>query len=148
MTHKVLLIYTWFVRTILFFLPDIPVIMRFRGWLYSLGMKHCGYDFQVTHDARLITLQEISVGRNCFIGNNTLVFASINGEISLADEVQIGPHCVIISDNHTIKDGSFRYGKTDNGVIRIGFGSWIGANSTVLKGAILPPSSVLGANSY
>ena len=82
--------------------------MRFRGWLYSLGMKHCGYDFQVTHDARLITLQEISVGRNCFIGNNSLVFASINGEISLADEVQIGPHCVIISDNHTIKDGSFR----------------------------------------
>lgn len=147
MRHKLLLLYSWLVRSLLFFFPDMPTIMRFRGWLYGLGMQSCGKDFQVTHDARLLTLQKISVGNNCFVGNFSLIYASLQGEIKLSDEVQIGPHCIVISNNHTRLGSSFRYGPSDCGSISIGFGSWIGANSTVLKDSELPSGSVLGANS-
>lgn len=146
MKHKFLLIYTWFVRIFLFFLPDIPFIMRFRGFLYGLGMKKCGKNFQVTHDANIKGLQNIIIGSNCFIGNNTKIFGS--GEIIIEDEVLIAPNYVIISSNHTLENGSFRYGKRDRGQIIINAGSWIASNCTIQKGSILPKGSVLAANSF
>ena len=145
MRHKFLLLYTWFIRTLLFFLPDSPSIMRIRGFFYGLGMKKCGKDFQVTHDARITTLEEIVIGKHCFIGNSTLIFAS--GEIIISDEVQIGPHSVIVSDNHTSVNGSFRYGKESKGAILIGKGAWVSANCTIIKDSVLPEGRVLGATS-
>lgn len=80
MKHRLLLLYSWFIRIVLFFMPDVPIIMRFRGWLYGLGMKKCGRDFQVTHDARITGLECMTVGKHCFVGNQTLIFA--NNDIS------------------------------------------------------------------
>jgi len=145
MKHKFLLIYSWFVRTILYFFPDIPFIMRFRGWLYGLGMIKCGKDFQVTHDAIIKGLQYINVGNNVFVGNHAIIMG--HGCCIICDQVQIAPHCVIISSNHSSINGSFRYGKCDEGKIYIGVGSWVAANCTLVKGAYLPNNSVLAANS-
>ncbi len=146
MKHKILLIYSWLIRALLFFGPDIPIIMRFRGWLYGLGMAHCGRDFQVTHDAILKDLLGISVGNHVFIGNGTVIMGS--GSIMIEDEVMFAPHCIIISGNHVMKNGSFRYGKGDYGHIHIGRGAWVAGNSTIGRGASLPESSVLSANSF
>ena len=85
MKHKVLLVYSWFVRTVLFFLPDFPLFMRFRGWLYGLGMKKCGKDFQVTHSAVLNTIDMIVVGDNVYIANFCSLIA--NGVIEIGDNV-------------------------------------------------------------
>ena len=145
MKHKFLLLYSWFVRTILYFLPDIPFIMRFRGWLYGLGMIRCGKDFQVTHNAIIKDIQNISVGSNIFIGNNTVIMGS--GICIIEDQVQFAPNCVVISGNHSSVNGSYRYGKGDLGKIEINFGSWIAANCTIAKGSRLPENSVLAANS-
>ena len=146
MKRKFLLIYCWLVRILLYFLPDIPFIMRFRGWLYGFGMKKCGYDFQVTHDAYIKDLQGISVGNHCFVGNTVVIMGS--GETIIEDEVMIAPHAIIISGNHTSVNGSYRYGKADAGKIFIGRGSWIAGNATIVKGASLPEDSVLSANSF
>lgn len=146
MKHKFLLMWSWFVRTILFFLPDIPVIMRFRGFMYGLGMKHSGKDFQVAHDAIIKGLQNISVGNNCYIANGVVVLARV--DVILEDQVQIALHSVIVSGNHTSINGSYRYGKSDTERIRLCYGSWVAANSTVAKGAVLPSNSVLAANSF
>ena len=62
--------------------------------------------------------------------------------------MQIAPHCVIISSNHTSECGSYLKGRPSRGKIIIGHGSWIAANSTVVKNSVLPPNSVLGANSF
>ena len=62
MKHKLLLLYSWFIRTIMFFLPDMPIIMRSRGFLYGLGMAKCGKNIQVTHDAILRDLENICMG--------------------------------------------------------------------------------------
>lgn len=146
MRHKFLLIYSWAVRTLLFFWPDIPLIMRFRGWFYGLGMSKCGKDFQVTHDAVIKDLSGISVGSHVFVGNGTVIMGS--GMIEIGDEVQFAPHCIIISGNHTMKDGSFRYGEGDRGHIYIGRGAWVAGNSTIQRGSKLPAGSVLSANSF
>ena len=144
--RKFLLIYCWFIRIILFVLPDIPIIMRFRGWLYGLGMARRGKDFQVTHDAVIKDLQGISVGNHVFIGNQAVVMGS--GTIEIEDEVQLAPHVILISGNHTSLNGSYRYGKGDVGHIHIGRGAWVAGNSTVQKDSALPANSVLSANSF
>ena len=131
----------------MYFLPDIPIIMRFRGRLYGLGMKQCGKDFQVAHDVKLINLETISVGNNSYIAYTSLLIANPKGEIVIGDRVMIGPHCVLVSDNHTSIDGSYRFGKCIDGNIKIEDGSWIGAHCTVLLNSVLPKNSCLGANS-
>lgn len=146
MKRKMLLIYSWFVRIVLYIFPDIPLIMRFRGWLYGLGMKKRGRDFQVTHDAVIKDLQGISVGSHIFIGNHAVVMGS--GTIEIEDEVQLAPHVILISGNHTSLNGSYRYGKGDIGHIHIGRGAWVAGNSTIQKDSALPANSVLSANSF
>ena len=137
MKHKFLLLYSWFVRTIMYFLPDIPFIMRFRGFLYGVGMKKCGKDFQVTHNAIIKELEGLSVGDNCFLGRSIII----------EDQVLIAPNVVIISGNHTSQNGSYRYGKGNAGIIRLEYGSWVAGNCVVQKDSTLPSNSVLAANS-
>lgn len=146
MQHKLLLLYAWFIRTLLYFLPDIPAFMRFRGWLYGFAMKRSGKDFQVTHDAIIKDLWGISVGNHVFVGNHSVVMGS--GSIEIDDEVQLAPHVILISGNHTSMNGSYRYGKGDSGHIHIGRGAWVAGNSTVQKDSALPANSVLSANSF
>lgn len=145
MKHKFLLIYSYLVRTLLYFFPDIPLFMRFRGWLYGLGMIKCGRNFQVTHDAILRDLGQIKAGNNNFVGNQTVMWGG--GIIDLHNNILIGPHCTLISSNHSSKNGSYYGGGSSPGLIIIKSGSWIAANCTIAKGAVLPENSVLGANS-
>jgi acetyltransferase-like isoleucine patch superfamily enzyme len=146
MISKLLLIYSWFVRALLYFLPDIPLCMRFRGFLYSFGMQKCGRDFQITHNAIIKGLQNISVGSNVFVGNFSVIMGS--GKLRIENEVLIGPHVVIISGNHTKSKNSYRYGQAKVGDIFIGRGSWITSNCTIGMNSSLPEGSVLSANSF
>lgn len=146
MKHKFLLIYVWFIRCLLFFLPDIPIFMRFRGFCYGLGMTKCGIDFQVSHDVIIKDLQGIRIGDHVFIGNGTIAMGS--GTIVIEDEVLIAPHCIIISGNHVFDNGSFRSKKSDSGKIHIGRGSWVAGNCTIARDSCLPAFSILSANSF
>jgi maltose O-acetyltransferase len=145
MKHKFLLVYSWFIRTILFFFPDFPIFMRLRGWLYGLGLKKCGYDFQVTNDCILKGLENISVGNNVFLGNHSIFFGS--GETYIGDGVMFGPHVVVVSGNHIFEGQSYRKKGSSAGLITIESGAWVGANCTIIAGSCLPKYSVLGANS-
>lgn len=146
MKHKLLLLYAWGIRTLLFFFPDIPLFMRFRGFCYGLGMSKCGKNFQVTHDVIIKDLQGIRIGDNVFIGNGTVAMGS--GTIVIEDEVLIAPHCILISGNHVFENGSFRSKKSDTGKIHIGLGSWVAGNCTIARNSCLPAFSILSANSF
>ena len=143
MKHKLLLLYTWLIRTLLFFLPDIPFIMRFRGWLYSFGMKQCGKNFQVSHNVILNGLEGMKVGNNVFINNNNIFI--VTSGITINDNVIIGPSCVFSSSNHIYRNGSFRFAKGEGRPVVVGKGSWIAANCTILAGAIIPEESIVAA---
>lgn len=142
MSRKLLILYCWLVRTLLFFWPDIPAVMRFRGWLYGLGMKSCGKNFQVTYNVIMNSVADMIVGDNVYIAYNCCFIT--NGTIVIGDNVLFGPNVVVSSGNHIYKDGIFlkRSEKKD---VTIGNGCWIAANTTITGGSILPASSVLAA---
>lgn len=74
--------------------------MRFRGWLYSLGMASCGKNFQVTHSAILNGLDNMFVGKDVYIAN----FGNFicNDPIYIGDGVLFGPSVVMSSGNHVL----------------------------------------------
>ena len=143
MRHKLLLLYSWFVHVFLFFFPDVPCIMRLRGWLYGLGMNKCGRNFQVAHSAILNTIEDIEVGDNVYIANYTSLIA--NGTIKIGNNSLIGPNCVIAAGAHLYADNSLlKESKKKN--IEISANCWISANCTVAGGWV-PYSSILAAGS-
>lgn len=146
MGNKFWIMYIWIIRSVLFFLPDIPVFMRFRGFLYSFGMKECGKDFQVAHNVVIRNVTQLSVGNNCYIANFSMILGS--NPITLENEVMIGPHVIVVSGNHAMVNNSYRYGKGKKGLIKIGNGCWITANCTVGLNSVLPAGSILAANSF
>jgi len=145
MLHKIALIYTWLVRTLLIWLPDQPAIMRFRGWLYGFMMAGCGTNFQVSASVVLRCLENISVGRDVYLAPGVVLNAS--GPINLHDEVMVGFNSLLVSGNHSARNRSFRFGAPVLGEIKIGYGSWIAGNCTVLAGANMGTCCVLAANS-
>lgn len=143
MKHKLILLYAWFVRTLLFFLPDSPLFMRFRGWLYGLGMKKCGRNFQISHSAIINGLDLCQFGKNVYIANGCNIVT--NGYLHIGDDVIFGPGVLVSTGNHQFDGNSYRFSTSTKEDVFIGPGCWIGGNSTVLCGSIVPGRSVVGA---
>lgn len=144
MFHKFSLIWGWFVWLATFFIPDFPLSMRFRGWLYSFAMKECGKNFQVASSCRILGLDTLSVGDDVYCAPNVCI--SGGGEIRLSSEVMIGIGSVVVAGNHTMIHGSYRFGVRMEKSIYVGRGSWVSANCTVLGGAYIPESTLIAAN--
>lgn len=142
MKIKLSILYSWFIRTTTYFLPNLPVIMRFRGFLYSLMMKECGNNFQVTSSTMINSLAGLVVGRDVYIGPNTVIIAV---DVIIEDEVLIGPSCLISGGNHSFSNDSFRFGPTIGRPVLISEGSWVAGNCTITAGSVLPPRSILAA---
>lgn len=140
---KISIIYSWFVRTATFFLPNVPILMRFRGFLYSLMMKECKSNFQVTSSAYINSLSGLRVKENVYIGPNTVIIAV---DVNIEKNVLIGPNCVLSGGNHQFDGNSFRKLPSKSlGPIIIEEGSWVAANCTLLTGSKLPKHSLLAA---
>ena len=106
MKHRLLLLYSWLIKTMLFFFPDIPLIMRFRGFLYSLGMPSCGSNFQVAHNVTLNSIEGLTVGNNVYLAMGNIIYA--HGKAIIGNNVMFGPGCLLTTGNHTFGDGSYR----------------------------------------
>jgi acetyltransferase-like isoleucine patch superfamily enzyme len=87
----------------------------------------------------------LEIGSNVFIATGCWLQA--RGGIVLEDEVQLGPYAVLVAGDHTQIDGSYRFGPSNTGPIRIGQGSWVAAHATVTKGVIIGRGALLAANS-
>ncbi|WP_105258037.1 acyltransferase [Pseudoalteromonas sp. T1lg88] len=143
MKHKFALLYTWFVRLLLIWLPDQPEIMRFRGWLYSFAMIEAGKNFQVSSNVILRGLTKLKVGSDVYIAPNCIL--NCIDSVSLQDEVMLGFATVVVSGNHTKVDGSYRFGKSKLAPIVVHKGAWVGANVTIVAGAEVPPGCAVAA---
>lgn len=147
--HRINLIYTHIIRFLLIILPDTPIIMRFRGFLYSLVMQECGKNFQVASSAVLRGLEKISCGNDVYIGPNSYLMSREN--IIIEAEVLIAMNVVIVDGNHgkNLFTNSYRFERGRQEPIIIGRGSWIAANSVVTagsvikEGTVIPPCSVV-----
>lgn len=153
MKRKVSILYAWLVRSITFFLPDIPLCMRFRGFLYGFMLKKVGTNFQVAHSAILNSITMLEVGNNVYIANNTSLLCG--GGVSIGHNVIIAPGVVISSDNHTNSASTgFRFSQVEFSPVIIEKNSWVCANviitagSVVLEGSLVCPGSAYTKNSH
>ena len=141
--HKLSIFYSWFVRTITYFLPNLPIFMRFRGFLYSLMMKVCKSNFQVHSSVYINSLCGLIVMENVYVGPNTVIIAI---DLEICRNVLIGPNCLFSGGNHQFDGNSFRnLPSKSSGPIIIDEGSWIGGNCTILTGSKMPKFSILAA---
>jgi acetyltransferase-like isoleucine patch superfamily enzyme len=72
----------------------------------------------------------------------------ILGEITIGNDVLIGPKTVIWGRDHGIEKGKLiRKQERNKKPIKIGSDDWIGANVTILKGVNISNGAVIGAGS-
>jgi acetyltransferase-like isoleucine patch superfamily enzyme len=141
---KLKIIYSWFVRQMTIWLPDVPIFQSFRGFLYSLAMKKCGARFRVCHNVILNRLELLEVGSNVYFAPGCVVAGG--GDIVIGDNVLFGPNVVIAAANHKFDGVSFVNGYFFGKVV-IADNCWIGANVSLLMGTSIPASSIVGAGS-
>ncbi|WP_026452703.1 acyltransferase [Aequorivita capsosiphonis] len=140
MKHKISIIYSWLIRSLFYFFPNIPIIMRLRGLFYSFLMKECGRNFQVASDVYIGSLSGLIVGDDVYIAPKNVIIAL---DLMIGDNVIIGPNCVISGGNHQFDGSSFRFLKSKAEMVVICKGAWVAGNCTIVAGASLPKFSIL-----
>lgn len=146
MKHKLLLFYSWLVYLLFRLLPDVPFVMRLRGFFYLWFTSNKSYDFQVSSNVMLRNLENLIIGNNVYLAPGVIINAI--GTVHLDDEVMIGFNSVLNSGNHTIINESYRYGAKEIKPIYVGFGAWVGANCTIGAGSRIGRCTVIAANSF
>ena len=110
---------------------------------------HLGHGTTVSSFAKIKSSQgHLSTGRDCGFASGCFV-APGGGGIELGDDVICGPNVVIIAMNYryqSLRMPFSRQGVSSLGV-RIGSNVWVGANSTILDGAVIGDNSIVVANS-
>ncbi len=90
----------------------------------------------------------IEIGDNVSIGNNTLIYSSKGGGITIGNDTMIGAQSYITDTDHGTKLGK-KMTDQQNSVASVHIGSdvWIAANVTVLKGSVINNGAIVGAKS-
>lgn len=139
--------YLWF-RLIMLstgWVPDFTPVMRLRGFLTKPAFKRCGQNFQIGSGTIINWSSSIEIGNDVFIANNCWIQGV--GGVSLADEVMLGPFTVLASNNHTKRNGSYRFGPPSRGKITINRGSWTGAHVVVMADVTIGSGCAVAAGS-
>ena len=124
------------------FIPDGSEGDRARGKLYEPYLYTVGENFKVGSQAFIYNPNGLSVGDHVYIGFNTYLG---QGKIELEDQVLIGNFVSVTASNHLMKDESFRFGGYKSKPIKIGFGTWVGANSCITAGINIGKSCLVAA---
>lgn len=124
-------------------LPDNVIFIRLRGRLIRPFFKSCGKRFGVGRNVTFYKSWKMNIGNDVYVAYGCW----LGGNITIEDEVLIGPYCILAPSNHTKKNGSYRFSENTDGKICVGKGSWMGAKSLIVEGGNLSCGSVLAANS-
>ncbi len=83
-----------------------------------------------------------AAGRGCFIG----LYCYINGDVTLGDNVFIGPHCSITSNNHAFDNNSGFFSGNREAPIVIGESCWLASGCMVTAGVTMGKANLICAN--
>jgi len=126
------------------FLPEIMYTLQLRGGL--IGLVSSGKrpkNLQIAKGTRLHNIRNVKFGNDVFISANCWILAS--SKVTFDDQVMLGPMCIVVSGNHSLDNGSYRFGKAERAPISIGYGTWIGGHCVITKGVRLGKSSCVAA---
>ena len=132
--------------SIKFFIKKI--LLRKKGVIIHNNCTFSGIEF--LGKATIEPYCRLSGDPKIIIGDNFYMNAGchILGEITIGDDVMIGPKTVIWGRDHGIKkDKPMREQEHFKQPITIGNDVWIGANVTILKGVKISDGVVIGAGS-
>ena len=87
-----------------------------------------------------------NVGSNIFIG----LYSYINGDVTIGDDVLIGPHCALTAGHHKFNPATQSFSARtdhdyDNSIV-VGRGSWLAAGVTVTAGVKIGRANLICAN--
>ena len=125
-------------------LPEVLHTMVLRGWLIgwvSVGKRP--RNLQIAKGTRLHNIRNIEFGDDVFISANCWILA--NCSVIFEDEVMLGPMVIVVAGDHTMVNGSYRFGPAKRAPIKLGRGSWIGAHSVITKGVVLGKGTCVAA---
>jgi acetyltransferase-like isoleucine patch superfamily enzyme len=99
----------------------------------------------ISGDQEMLTSPVVRIGRRCVIGRGSHIIG--HWSIDLGDEIQTGPYVYITDQNHTYDDPDEPIGwqKPEEAAVRIGSGSWLGANVVILPGTTLGRNTTVAA---
>jgi serine acetyltransferase len=89
----------------------------------------------------------VRIGSRCVIGRGSHIVG--HWSIEIGDDIQTGPYVYITDQNHTYEDLVEPIGRQwpTEAAVRVGSGSWLGANVVVLPGAEIGEHVVVAAGS-
>ncbi len=124
--------------------PNFGRGLAFRGWLYSQIIGTCGQRFKTGPLVNLYNPARLTIGSDVYIGYCSYIG---DGDITLEDQVVIGPFCSVTGGNHLFRDNSVRFGGYEYKPVVIGRGTWLGANVNVLAGVTIGAGCLVAAGS-
>ena len=114
-----------------------------RGRMVSPYMKSCGERLQLAPGATIPWQGKLVCGDNVYIGLWTYIGG---GEITLEDDVLIGPHCSITGGDHRFNPEAEDFSAPHaRGPIVIGRGTWMAAGSCVTSGVRVGKCNLIAA---
>jgi serine acetyltransferase len=99
----------------------------------------------INADQIMLATPTVSIGRRCVIGRGSHIVG--HWSIELGDEIQTGPYVYITDQNHAYEDLDVAVGwqAPIEGAVKIGSGSWLGANVVILPGTTLGRNTTVAA---
>ena len=96
-------------------------------------------------DQEMLAAPTVSIGRHCVIGRGSHIIG--HWSIELGDDIQTGPYVYITDQNHSYEDVDEPVGwqRPSEAAVKIGSGSWLGANVVILPGTELGRNTVVAA---
>ncbi len=87
----------------------------------------------------------VKIGSRCLIGRGSHIVGHWN--IDIGDDIQTGPYVYITDQNHSYADPDEPIGSQipTEAPVRIGSGSWLGANAVILPGTTIGEHVVVAA---
>jgi len=99
----------------------------------------------INGDQEMLLTPTVVIGRNCVIGRGSHIVG--HWSIELGDYIQTGPYVYITDQNHSYDDVNEPVGwqRPTDAAVKIGSGSWLGANVVILPGTTLGRNTTVAA---
>lgn len=99
----------------------------------------------ISADQTMLSTPVVTIGKKCVIGRGSHIIG--HWSIELGDEIQTGPYVYITDQNHSYEnpDEPVGWQTPHEALVRIGSGSWLGANVVILPGTVLGRNTTVAA---